>query len=143
MPNIRLVLKRGAVTFGELLIELIIAGIYLGILMAAYSPGPILGVVIIVFAVLLSVGYYFTRPLLGLCWGNGNPLWYGVLSALLFVGHMYVGYLGNRTGMSPKGHEVVVPYLIGSWVIVATTASAGRWCLRKWSGRIRLTSSKV
>lgn len=143
MPHIRALLKRTAITLGELLVELVALGIYLGILMSPNRPDLIAGVVVIVFAVLLSVGYYFTRPLLGLCWGKGNYLLYGVFSGLLFVIHMYVGYLGNRAGMSSKAHEIVVPYLIGGWVIVATTASAGRWLLRRWSVQGRFTDSKL
>lgn len=141
MQIIDIALRRAVVTFGELLIELLLLGIYFGILVVPGNTAAIVVAVLPVFAVLLSAGYYFMRPLLGLCWGSKAPLLYGIFSGLLFVIHTFVVYSANRSSLSSRAHDIAAPFLIGGWTISAMTAVLGRYCLKRWSSHIELSRS--
>lgn len=135
-----------AITAGEIILELVLLGTYLALLMAHGSSatddpkvgytGLAMGLIILVSLVLLSTYYPFTRPVLGICWGTQKPWLYAVLCGTLYVIHMYFGYLAFRSGMSAQGQAVAAPLLIGGWIITASTALLGRYCLRKWKGEL-------
>jgi hypothetical protein len=129
-----LLLRVGQV-LGELVVELILVGVYFGILVTPVKSIAIAAAAIPVFAVLLSKGYYFTRPILGICWGSRRPWIYAILCGFLFLIHMYLGYLDFRSGASPHARAVAAPFLIGGMALVVFTAYTSRYWLRRWLAR--------
>lgn len=118
----------------ELIAEALLLGCLLGVLVAGQT-GLLYGVVgsaLAVPLVLFLHGYYLTRTVASIALRLQARWLYPVLTAALFVAHMYFALARSKSDLTPFAHEKELPFLAFGAGIVFACALLGDRLLRKW-----------
>jgi hypothetical protein len=128
-------LKRIAILLLELVLEALSLGTFLGAMCFIESgePGVVLGSIIALPVILGIYGYYISRILAAITWASKARWLYPVTAAAVFFAHvLYLASQFKKTDLTPLGHALILPFLIGGACIVFACAFTGNQLSRKW-----------
>jgi hypothetical protein len=130
--------KRIVVWLGEVLVEALLFGCWLGVLLSG-ETGLLYGIggAILAVPVLLFINwYYVTRALAGLTWISSSRWLYPGTARCLFVIHVHFLVSQSRRDLTPFAQKTELPFLAGGACIVFACATAGNGLFRKWVSKL-------